>query len=193
MPIFRFQVAAAADTVLPRDRIINTLWFNDRGPDTDLHNLCQDLANIFGTFYYNGPTREIDVRAYDDADTPGPPSDRFTLNTGAAPVSGSPREVALCLSFYAGQNSARHRGRIYLPAFELGALGLRPTNAQMDKVLNLGDQFSGLGGADVDWIVKSRKAGGGGTVTNTWVDDEWDTQRRRGLRSTTRRTDTVSG
>jgi hypothetical protein len=42
--------------------------------------------------------------------------------------------------------------------------------------------------AQTNWIVYSKVAGAGYGVSDYWVDDEWDTQRSRGLRATTRQT-----
>jgi len=196
MPLYRMQCSYAADSTLARDYMVNTLWFNDQGVGTDPANLCNDLAVIWNTLF-GTPAREINVRAYlHNPGTPqdGPPVAVKTLNPGAAPTTGVMREIALCLSFYAGQNRARRRGRIYVPPFIFGTtFPVRPLPALRTTVLNLADSFSSLGGVDVDWVVHSRAEDASFKVTNAWVDDEWDVQRRRGLRSTTRTEKAVSG
>ena len=187
MPLYRMQVAAAADTAFPRDRLVNTLHFDDAGVTSDPESLCQDLLDVFQAGWYSpSGAREIRVSAYEVGD-PGPPVATVVENEGTAPVSATVREVALCLSYYAGENRPRRRGRIYLPVLAQGAEnGARPREGLLTAALALGDAFAGLGGADVDWVLYSPTESAHFDVTNTWVDDEWDTIRSRGLRPTTR-------
>lgn len=128
------------------------------------------------------------IKVY-DAEKP-PPS--FPLaqsqQTGTTPLASTPREIALCLSYYSSYNRPRYRGRLYIPyAYITGSLGARPTLAQRDFVLNSwgGALFKNLppnvGG--IVWSKRDAKAYG---LTNMWVDDEWDIQRSRGLRGTVR-------
>lgn len=187
MPKYRLQTAVSMDTVNPRDQLVNNLYFDDHGVTTDPGNLCSDLAAKWDAWCSVG-NPEITVTAYKvDGPPPHFPEASHTINTGLAPPSEIPREVALCLSFYAGRNLPRQRGRIYLPVCaHTSVTGVRPTTALMDSVLALSDDIAGLGGLDVDWIVYSQTDKVGRNVSHAWVDDEWDTVRRRGLRSTTR-------
>lgn len=196
MPLRRLQISYLMDSALPRDVMVNNLHFNiiALGGGVDDQSLCNDLAAIMAAWCTKAP--EIQVRSYDIAAEPP----RFPLATAFAnqgvnpPGSVIPREVALCLSFYGDRNVPRQRGRIFLPApARLSAAGLRPTAQNMTDALDLADDFAGLGGANVDWIVQSNTANDHFKVSNAWVDDEWDTQRRRGLRPTTRQTRSVSG
>lgn len=190
------QVAIASETVLPRDRIVNVLHFdNPLGMPSDPDKLCRDLAAIYDTQMAPAVGRhEYDVRLYDE-DVPGPPLGKAILNVGVATPINQPREVALCLSFYAGRNTPRTRGRIYLPPqlMATNALGLRPDAARIDKAIALAHAFSALGGADIDWGVYSQTTKQFNRVTNVWVDDEWDTVRSRGLRAANRKTAAVTG
>jgi len=68
-----------------------------------------------------------------------------------------------------------------------------PSATVMAAALQLATALSGVGGVDVDWVVHSHANDASYTVTNAWVDDEWDTQRRRGMRPTTRQLAAVSG
>lgn len=181
-----------------RDRWQNTLYFRDNAviaPDADA--LCTDLAAIYAAAHNFGHANRIQVKAY-DIGTPAPrvPIGEHTTERGLE--TGGPREVALCLSFYSDVNQPRRRGRIYVGPWS-GALGTRPTDAAMNEVLALSGSFAGLGGANIDWCVYSptSSVGGGGPVfhkiSTAWVDDEWDVQRRRGLRGTKRFSSDVSG
>lgn len=195
MARFNIQVSMAADTVLPRDRIVN-VWHFDRptfpeAPD----RLCEDMAVIYDTKMAMGPGRhEYDVRLYEETQV-GPPKGRHVLNPGIATASLWPREVALCLSFRGAQNIPSQRGRIYLSPGHMtqASPAVRPTDALMTKVLGIADAVSGLGGLDVDWGVYSPTRQTFTRAEVAWVDDEFDTVRSRGMRATTRKQKAVSG
>ena len=72
-----------------------------------------------------------------------------------------------------------------------GTLALRPTTTQQNNAATLGKCFTtGLPGGSA-FVVYSRKEGVARPATNYWVDDEWDTVRSRGLRSSSRVTGTL--
>jgi hypothetical protein len=184
----RFQVSTVVDTALARDRMVNVLYFEDIGT-SDQDGLCSDLADIYSNLLWGGQNPEVSVKSYDVGAAPNFPVGESTKNVGTIVHTACPREVALCLSFYAEQNIPRKRGRIYVPAGALGgSVALRPTTAQMNILLAMGQAFADLGGPDVSWNVHSQRSGEDHEVSNIWVDDEWDTQRRRGFRATTRLT-----
>jgi len=191
MPVWKLQCQFGADSALPRDRFVITPHFNDAGSTTDPQGLCDDLADALVGWLtqVTTPAREVLVKAYDAQGTvPVFPQGEAIRNGNVYPESGSPREVALCLSYYNERNLPRRRGRLYVPApmIATGLSGPRPNAALRDRVALLVPIFTGLGGADVDWCVYSRREDTARPVTHWWVDDEWDVQRRRGLRSTTR-------
>jgi hypothetical protein len=191
MPLYMAHVRQAADSVLARDFIVNTLWFNDHGLTTDPANLANSIRDVFKTFWQPIGAREVEVRLYEHSagdPTMGDPKATAIVNKGSAPGSGMPREIAICLSFYAGTNSKRNRGRIYVAPYGASPIGLRPDPSLMSRVLGLATSFAAIGGADVDWVVHSRVDDVSRNVSDAWVDDEWDIQRSRGLRPTTRQT-----
>jgi hypothetical protein len=194
VPIYRLQTELAADSALPRDRMVITPHVNDVGATTDPDNLCQDLAEGLEAFVSG--TREIRVTAYDAQGTvPVYPVGTHVVNEGLAPPYSMPREVALCLSFYSERNIPRRRGRLYIPPglFGIASPGVRPTEANMASVsTNLVSLLTNLGGTDVDWCVFSRADDAAYSVTNWWVDNEWDTVRSRGLRADNRISGTTS-
>lgn len=193
MPIYRMQVAFGADTSFPRDRVVITPHFDDKGALTNPDSLCEDLADKMRLF--TGGGREISVKAYEVTDIrSGPPKGEAIRDVGLFPASPMPRELCICLSYYAGTNTARKRGRLYIPALMVGTTATaRPTITQRNLVATLVPYFSGLGGADVDWVVYSRRDSIARKVSNYWIDDEWDIQRSRGMRPTTRTEATTSG
>jgi hypothetical protein len=127
---------------------------------------------------------------------PNRPKATKTLNPANASEAGIFREMACCLSFYGGPNAPRNRGRLYVPAFLVFSgttPGVRPTDTIRDKVGELAPILAGLGGINVDWIVWSPTNTAATKVDHWFVDDEWDVQRRRGLRPTTRTAGTTGG
>lgn len=198
MPIWRLQTSFQLDTAFPRDAVVITPHFNDHGLTTDPQNLCQQLADTIGLWMNPANMCQITVKAYDAQGTPPVvPQGSVIKNVGLTPVTLFPREIALCLSFYADTNVPRRRGRLYIPLalwmVSPAKPGLRPASTDRDKVGDLVQRFAGVGGADVDFCVFSRRDNAAHKVTNWFVDDEWDTVRSRGLRPTTRTQGTTSG
>lgn len=194
MPIWRLNVEAAADSLLPRDAITITPHFNDGGVSSDPQGLCDDLCAAMATYYNGG--RQIEVTAYDAQGTPPVVPQGYAIaNLGTAPPADQPREVACCLSFYSEFNRPRLRGRLYICAAltqSAASTSGRPSLGMRTKVGQLAPILQDLGGLDVDWCVYSRVDNEARAVTNWWVDDEWDTIRSRGLRGTTRLLGTTS-
>jgi len=192
MPLYRAQVTAWADSTLARDGVQITPHFFDWGATSDPENLAEDLADAMATYY--GVARQLSVKIYNaQAPKPNEPLHEAIRGLGLSPASPSPRETAVCLSYYAGSNAPRKRGRFYLPiGCMFSGLGVRPSGAIRDKAGALAPILEQLGGVDVDWVVYSRVDNTSRAVTNWWVDDEWDTVRSRGLRGTARTEGTTS-
>lgn len=191
MPIWKLQSSFAMDSTLPRDRMVITPHFKDDGIGTDPQGLCDDLAAALSAWWI--VAGEVIVTAYDaQGSKPVYPQGNAVVNPGAAPNASAPREVAVCLSYYSTRNIPSYRGRLFIPFCVMqsgggvGNAGLRPSSATRDKVGELAGIFANLGGPDVDWCVFSRRDNVARSVSNWWVDDEWDTVRSRGLRPTTR-------
>lgn len=151
------------------------------------------------------------VKIYDMRD----PEERVPELIDTIPIAAStdgplPNEVALCMSFRAeyesGINPQRRRGRLFLGPIANTAVTVvggqaRPSTAVRDAIaaaagvvaagelLNIGDPER------VRWAVYSPTTDLTGTIDDAfsdviggWVDDAWDTQRRRGPVPTTRTT-----
>lgn len=192
--MFRMQVKIGADTPFQRDRMTITPHFSQQIGPVDAQPLCEDLAN--GISSWTGTTREVAVTASDaQGSKPVIPIGYHIVNEGAVPQTAIPREVALCLSYYAGSNRPRYRGRLYIPIGVVAGTTaqVRPTASHQQKVADLVNLFESLGGANIDWVVFSRVDNEPRKVTNWWVDNEWDTIRSRGLRAETRQVGTTSG
>jgi len=104
-----------------------------------------------------------------------------------------PAEVALCLSFQAekvsGEPQARKRNRIYLGGFKSSAnVNGRPANELIQVMLFSAEEMlqAATNSISVNWIVWSTAANTWHLVESGWVDNAWDSQRRRGLAPTQR-------
>lgn len=198
--IIRAQVGVQLDSAFPRDEMVITPHFEvAQGPvwgGADGQALADDLCQAYETWH--GLTAQTRVKLYDaQADAPNYPLATKVRQTGASPPAQVPREVACCLSYYAGRNVPRKRGRLYIPAAAWmtgpGSLTGRPSDGVQTRVSELVSVFAALGGVNCDWVVFSRRNDDADKVTNWWVDDEWDTVRSRGLRPTNRKQGTTAG
>jgi hypothetical protein len=178
------------ESSLPRDQLaINPHYGQVDNPQALADQLKVNLKVITTI----AATIPFTIKIYDAEKAP--PS--FPLATasqgGTPPLATTPREIALCLSYYSSYNRPRFRGRLYIPyTYITGSLGARPTQVQRDFVLN---SWGGALGRNLPpnmnlivWSRFDKKAYG---VTNLWVDDEWDIVRSRGLRGTARSLGTI--
>lgn len=189
MAIARAQISFPMDSALPRDEIVITPHFNGV---TNYQNLADDLLTNLKANAQIGASTPFKVKVY-DAQGPKPNLPKGEAHNGTG-FSTSPaiRETALCLSFYAGINTPRNRGRLFIPfAFIGGSTGLRPTTTQQNNAGSFAATFSSGFDTGVEWCVYSRKLDSAAVVTNWFVDNEWDVVRSRGLGSTARVTGTA--
>lgn len=132
-------------------------------------------------------------------------------DAGAGTLSSAqplPEECSMVLSLdtphVSGQSQQRRRGRMYLPTFSVDAIDSTTSTIWDPDVVDtvttwIAGAVDGLESADCHLVVFSRveAAAAGGTLLNQaraactvvdhgWVDNEPDTQRRRGRRNGTR-------
>lgn len=136
----------------------------------------------------------------------GSPVDLGTLTVGN-PISGGenyPQECAVVCSYHAnvldvleedpsGRPAARRRGRFYFgPLISAGATGAdQMWHVKSTLTFNLATAMTALcanAGDDVRMQVWSRRDGVLRDVVAGHIDDEFDTQRRRGLKASVRST-----
>lgn len=188
MATYRAQIGFAFDTALPRDVITINPHYNG---DNALALANALKANLIANTNV-AQAVPFRIKIY-DAKQPPPsyPLADVSNGTGFA-TSIMPREVSLCLSFYATWNRPSYRGRLFLPAMLIGGgLALRPTAGQMASALAWRSTFANGLPSGTIWSVYSRKLGITSGINTAWCDDEWDTQRSRGLRPTERVTAAV--
>jgi hypothetical protein len=171
MAIYRVQIGFPFDSVFPRDVVtINPHYLGD--------NAQAIVDRIKANLIASTP--------------PSYPIAQATNGTGFW-TSIAPKEVSLCLSYFAAWNRPTFRGRLYIPNhFIGGTLGQRPTPTQRQSCADWATLLtSGMSGQSL--AVYSRKMKTAAGVTDWWVDDEWDIQRSRGGKPTTRLAGTLPG
>lgn len=199
-------------TNLPEDVIVNTfcfVWPVGTPTLTNWGNLRDDLLAFYqnnfsiGANLYMAPWLTLTgprIKAYNLADpeprTPVYQSTR-TMADHRATSTVTTQETAVVLSFQgdpaSGVNQATRRGRIYLGGFadivEPGTSSTFPglaSDVLAGVAANATTLKSATAGHGWVWSVFSRKLGTSQAVTNGWVDDALDTQRRRETPATTR-------
>lgn len=184
MAHYRVSIAFQLDSALPRDACAINPHYTGDNPSALADVLKANLLAAADI----GPTFPFTIKVY-DATKPPPNFPLYTTVNGTGfKGTGGPRELALCLSYYATVNRPRWRGRLYLPNAILGgtAPGLRPNATQMNKALSFRSVLTTNLPEGAYLEVWSKADNNGHQVTNFWVDDEWDIMRSRGLKGTTR-------
>lgn len=122
----------------------------------------------------------------------------WTLGAVAADTDDLPLEVALCGSFAAGAAdgvpAARRKGRVYVGPWNTSAIRTDLTteypapSGQIRNAIAAASKrlVDGAAEAGVPLCVYSRKDKALYPIVRGWVDDAWDTQRRRGNDATAR-------
>lgn len=218
MPHLKVQVTLRNKNGNPDDLYVNTFHFAGDASDANtVENLVYD--------FYNDPapgqaaslsahlSAEIErgsggpnaprIAVYEIPDGPpyvsGPPvSDTPVALPSAAGSAILPAELAVVLSFYAGDPRPNRRGRIYFGPLDAGSTGTiingdqRVSSTLMNRLVLAAERLmddSAL--AAVPWGVFGKSDVLGGikvlrTVTAGWADNAFDIQRRRGSVATTR-------
>jgi hypothetical protein len=197
VPTIRSDVINHAAGDVPADFAINVVYHNNTDItgvlDVGWQSHADEIRDAFTGADPDDPSfalynsRVVEVKCYDLADAePRPVRAHSIFNPGtpAAPDEIGPRQVALCLSYYAGRNLPATRGRIYVGP--INAPPPVPNTGVMNEVMALGNALFNIGGANVHWQQHSEKTGVSSTITDIWVDNRWDTQRRRLVKATAR-------
>lgn len=131
---------------------------------------------------------------------PNYPFDETTWALAAVPAGNpAPSEVALCVSFQgakqAGTPQSRRRGRMYIGPLNQSTMGYdRPATAMMTTFATTTKALVVAVNTipDHGFGVWSGISGSWTPVTDGWVDNAFDTQRRRGVEVTARTSWTLS-
>jgi hypothetical protein len=194
---------------LPVDRTVNVWHFEGPGSYVEDVDNAISLMNAFYTQisstqvnpigYFLSPwvARAATRTAYNmDAAIPRvPTTEALTLPTSGG-ANGLPNEVAVCLSFEgAPPHTARRRGRVYIgPLWNGAGVSVAATSASDGRVsdtlihdLTVAADLLMLPLGGVVWVIRSSLPTPNYVpVVSGWVDNAFDTQRRRGQASTAR-------
>lgn len=200
----RAQAIWQAKSGLPEDRFVTSWAFvrqaiGNINLETQLNEVAERLREFWlepatGTFAVCDylpkaiTAQGLQIRCYALADEPPREPHVYDFETGRGATDAVfPWEVATCLSFYADRNLPRRRGRVFLGPLTLKA------RVELDGVVRTSDDFRadlvysanrlaherGIGD-EMQWAVLSPTDGEIRPVTNGWVDDAFDTMRKRG-------------
>jgi len=203
MGTIRAQVILHTDDNTPANYVTNSLAFFSPGTFADFTGLTSCIKDFYDDIpatYWSSELQQNghEIKYYDLPGTPpNYPVEEDVWNMASAPGgSPLPQECAVCLSFQGARTpgfpQARRRGRIYI-----GTLGTaantsgRPTAALVSALATAAATFKSNVGAladTIDWAVWSVVDQSPVIVDNGWVDNVFDTQRRRGLLETSRTT-----
>lgn len=184
MATYRASLIFPSDSALPRDAVTVNPHFEGSDPEA--------LAQALSTNILTWPqlaSHPHTVKIYDALKAPPSYPLATRVVAGTPQASAAPREVALCISYFASYNRPRTRGRLFLPASWLtSVVNVRPSGATMTSALEwaLAVLKPGMP-SNTTWVVYSpTEKRSQGRVTDIWCDDEWDTVRSRGMKATTR-------
>lgn len=201
MANYRVQITLVTTDGNSANYVTNT-WYCAALTDADAGDFATAVVALYNTIRPNlSPLIAQNghgLKIYNMADLePRAPIEDTTWNLAVAP-SGTPLppEVAICLSFQgakiSGVPQARRRGRVYLGPLNITGMDLgRPGASIVTTFSGAGNTLLDAGVAtagDWNWAVYSTVNGGTAEVADGWVDNEYDTQRRRGRLSTSRTT-----
>lgn len=201
MPNYFTQATIATTDNVAANYATNT-WSVGALTDADLASWHANLSDFYQGIdvYFSSLVRSVgglELTTYNRANPkPRVPivTNLYTLSPGGtAPL---PTEVSLCLSFQAAKASglaqARRRGRVYLPFMDEAQNHTdgRPLTAMVSGIATQAAALLAASDANVNWgwEVWSTVNSAPATITDGWVDNEWDVQRRRGRVATARTT-----
>jgi hypothetical protein len=201
------QVIFKGLTGRPEDVYVNTFYFRDDSAVGTPADVADNLTANLQEFYNVTPTGaaglaslatrmpsnviddEVEVRVYDL----GQPSPRYPItnffNMTGQVTSALPSEVAVCLSYVAGQNQPKQRGRIYVGPLATNVVTVTngravvADNFAMSLLLSYVRLMNKSNASPVLWSPTDQITK---EITGCWVDNAFDTQRRRGEIANTR-------
>lgn len=205
MAVCRALVTLHTVDANPANYATNSWWFDDgEAPEVNCPLIVDELVTFYnGLRTYYSPsiaTGGHEVQFYRQSDPePRVPIYQESWTFSAAPSGTAlPSEMAVALSFQAdkvsGLSQARRRGRVFIGPLNITANSSGRPLAALRAFMQTGATVLVDASADSDWtwVVFSRVNVDASPVTNGWIDDAFDVQRRRGLEWTSRNVWTVS-
>lgn len=212
--LYTAMAVMQGSTGLPEDRFVNTFHFADDAESMTFDAAADSIAQVLDDFYlqpttglHAGVTRTVfgllspeiqslEYRVYRQSD-PKPRTAEVRAPGLALPARAAPalpEEVAICLTLHTAFRSQRGRGRLYIGP--LGSGGSVPYFTQAGKVrvqvLHRGaiaekaaDLKANVDTTQLRWVIVSSQ-GPVNEVIGGYVDDAFDTMRKRGTAPTVR-------
>ncbi len=214
MAILTAQYIIQMTSGIPADAVINTWHFltpSEIVLPAELDDVVAALKQFYDSPSPSGPSVDnlLSVDASNQlrrikihkrtAIKPEPTLREEVYTTSQAGVGGSfPHEVALCLSSRsvpdAGVVQRRRRGRVYIGPLSdhitmISRAGgdVRPSASARSTLASAAGRLRDRTGPAI-WSTYSTVDGAAVPVVNGWVDDAYDTQRRRGTKALVRTT-----
>jgi len=204
MPFFSAQVSLAASGGATEDVNVNSFYIENATTPTNaqvtswkaaIDTFYNELVNL-GALRGRAQSGHVEKFYAEDGSVPNYPFEERSFQLTQTPGAISlPTEVNLCVS-YANDTAnsvprARRRGRIYLGGWIVGANDLGRPGSNVFP--NLANMFATYVEAVNDItgfraVVYSRSNITGYAIQRVWVDNDWDTMRSRGRKSTARST-----
>lgn len=202
---FRAMMIFKHPSGLPRDIFVNSFVVRNDGPNPSGEAFAEDVRQAIVSFYSEPvatgssiatfmPSNILpnpELRIYDLGQAPprDPTIVAIDASTwgGGTPANALPYEVSACISWRTAVNRAWGRGRTFLGPLVASAkadvAGVpRLSPAFIDTLVQAGTRF--LSGAVVRPAVLGKL--GPNLINGGWVDNEFDTQRRRGTEASAR-------
>lgn len=190
------------DSGVPNDAVINTWHVEVEDLSTGLTDAIAALDDFYGdvssVFSQNVDFANATFTAYKMSDPePRAPTAVVASTPHTSGTTALPSELAICLSFQgsriSGTSQARRRGRVYLgPLMNVQNTTTSTVilNSTVDQIRDAAATLLAASDADADWrwCVYSTVNDALVTVSNGWVDNAFDIQRRRGITATQRLT-----
>lgn len=203
MATIRAQVTLKTVDAVSENFVSNNWAFSGTNPQAETVGIASALQVFYSACAsYLSPAIAQNAHEIKMSNLPGtPPNYPFyttAFNLSSAPAgSPLPSEVATCLSFQgdkaAGFPQARRRGRIFIGPLDTTALDAsgRPAAAMLTAITAAASTFRAsitALGTDTYWSIWSVTDQAPVEVLNGWMDNAFDTQRRRGIDRTSRTT-----
>lgn len=203
MALTRAIVTIPMTSANPKDAVTNTLYFATSGSVSSAHAQITTRIKAFYNVIKNTTlSSHCDlsnayIKYYDMNDTPprAPVAIDVLGITGFASDTGLPHDVAMCVSFQASRLSGIpqrfRRGRIFLGPLKstVNSGGMILSTVQDTVAGEAGTMRNGCTTDGNPWVIHTPSYPGGLSnvaVADGWIDNEFDTQRRRGQVSTRR-------
>lgn len=208
MALVRIMAVFQGASLAPEDRFVNTFHFADlissyESVLEDLHSAVQDFysstssgGNTLGNHISAYVNRSYVTQAYNLADPPPRSPDVSGNSLAPALETGLPEEVAVCLTLRGEPPvTPRRRGRLYIGPLSRHAGVLEggttvthahPANSSagmlvQNMIASAGALVAASSLAGCPWSIRStRPSENFVPIVGGWVDNSFDTQRRRG-------------